>query len=454
MLNFITVIIFVVGSLLSSGSLFKNNLVLALSSTPTTSSTAIDQVEDRVVINFFYSYSCPHCAHEAPFVEQLAESDERVELHAFEVSQNRTNAQLLGKLGEKLQVPVGGVPFTAIGTETLIGYRDDETTGQEIKNKVEACLADYDESCQDQLAEFLTESNQEGVIEEEAGEATGTEDEASENKPLDQEDVIEHKKLNQEEEFEIDLDKELKLPFVGQVKLKTLSLPVLTFLVALLDGFNPCAMWVLVFLISLLLGMKDRRRMWILGTAFILTSGLVYFLFLSAWLNLFLFLGFVFWVRTIVALVALGAGIYCLYDFFTNKDAACKVTKPKKRQQVFSKLKELVKKEHLWGALVGIVLLAFAVNLVELVCSAGLPAVFTQVLSLNELPTWKYYSYLIFYVVIFMLDDMFVFVAAMVTLRLTGIETKYARFSRLIGGFLMVIIGLLLILKPEWLMFG
>jgi len=105
-------------------------------------------------------------------------------------------------------------------------------------------------------------------------------------------------------------------------------------------------------------------------------------------------------------------------------------------------------------ALLGIILLAVAVNAVELVCSAGLPAIYTQVLALANLPTWQYYLYLIFYVIIFMIDDLFVFFAAMITLRVTGIQTKYARYSHLIGGLLMLVIGLLLLFKPGLLMFG
>ena len=92
--------------------------------------------------------------------------------------------------------------------------------------------------------------------------------------------------------------------------------------------------------------------------------------------------------------------------------------------------------------------------MVELVCSAGLPAIYTQILSLSNLPTWQYYFYLGLYILIFMLDDLFVFFTAMFTLKAVGVESKYARYSHLIGGVLMLVIGLLLLFKPEWLMFG
>ena len=102
----------------------------------------------------------------------------------------------------------------------------------------------------------------------------------------------------------------------------------------------------------------------------------------------------------------------------------------------------------------GIIVLAFAVNLVELICSAGLPAVYTQVLALNEMAGWQYYLYISIYIFFFMLDDLLIFFIAMITLEMTGITTKYAKASRLVGGLIMLAIGLMLIFKPGWLMFG
>jgi hypothetical protein len=175
---------------------------------------------------------------------------------------------------------------------------------------------------------------------------------------------------------------------------------------------------------------------------------------MAAWLNLILFLGFIFWIRLIIALVALGGGGYNLREYFINKDSGCKVVGGEKRQKVFEKLKRITQEQKFWLALGGIMVLAAGVNLVELICSAGLPVIFTQVLALSNLATWQYYSYMLIYIFVFMLDDLFVFFTAMITLQLTGITTKYTRISHLIGGILMVVIGILLIFKPEWLMFG
>ena len=246
----------------------------------------------------------------------------------------------------------------------------------------------------------------------------------------------------------------VRIPVLGELNVADLSLPILTLVIAALDGFNPCAMWVLMFLIGILLGMKERVRMWILGGAFMLTSGLVYFLFLAGWLNFYLFLGLTAWMRVVVGLVALLAGIYYLHDYRVNKMGACKVTGGEKRKFVFEEIKILVGKKNFLVSLMGMVVLAVVVNLVELVCSAGLPAIYTQVLTMTMLPTWQYYLYLVFYVGVFMIDDVIVFVGAMVTLRAIGVQGKYSRYSHLVGGILMVIVGLLMVLAPEILMFG
>ena len=247
----------------------------------------------------------------------------------------------------------------------------------------------------------------------------------------------------------------LTLPVFGQVNLKYLSLGAITVIIGALDGFNPCAMWVLVFLINLLLGLDDRKKMWILGSAFIIASGAVYFLFMTAWLNILIFLGFIFWIRIIIGLVALLAGGYNLKEYWTDASGACTLSQGARRQRTMDRLKEtVISTRKFWLALGGIVLLAFLVNLVELICSAGFPVVYLQILSLTPMPFWQYYLYLLLYILIFMLDDIIVFVVAMLTLQLMGVTTRYKRLSNLIGGVLMLLIGVLLIFKPGWLMFG
>ena len=194
--------------------------------------------------------------------------------------------------------------------------------------------------------------------------------------------------------------------------------------------------------------------MWVLGGLFILTSGFIYFLFMAAWLNLLLFLGSLLLIRVVIGLVALGGGAWYLREFVLNKEEVCEVTAPEQRQRMFQRLRALAQERSFALAFLGILALAFLVNLVELICSAGIPAVYVQILTMSGLPAWQYYGYMLLYILVFMADDLVVFVTAMTTLRIAGLTAGYSRASHLIGGVVLVIIGALMLLRPEWLMFG
>ena len=374
-------------------------------------------------VYFFWGDGCPHCMKLKPLMEEWKNTYPQLQFGSYEVYNNPENRETMTEMAEKLNVKNLGVPLTIVGDQAFVGFLNEETTGREIETAIQQLVQKTDPISPVDTLTTPTPS------------------------PTPPPAVTQ----SQTEESQ---DSSIKLPIFGQIDPNLISIPLVTVMIAALDGFNPCAMWALVFLISLLLGLKDRKRMWILGTTFIVTSVLVYFLFLSTWLNLFLFVGMIFWVRLGIGLLALGAGGYYLKNALEKTDTQCKVTASPQRRQVFEKLKALTQQKQFALAFVGIIALAVAVNLVELFCSAGLPAVYTQILALNQLPTWQYYSYLMLYILIFMLDDLIVFFTAMFTLKITGLEGKYARYSHIIGGVLMMAIGLLMLFKPEWLSFS
>ncbi|MDD5099018.1 MAG: hypothetical protein PHP35_01635 [Candidatus Colwellbacteria bacterium] len=376
--------------------------------------------EEKLNIYFFYGDGCPHCAKEEVFLETVKEKYPQINVHSFEIYFHPENIETLQRLNSEMGIEVDGVPLTIIGDTSFVGFSETGSS-EKMEDRINYCL---ENSCTDRAGEIIDASSNESGSEQKEG---------------------------SEEENEIG---KITVPFFGEIDPASFSLPALTVVMGALDGFNPCAMWTLLFLISLLLGMENRKRMWILGVAFIAASAAVYFLFMAAWLNLILFLGFIIWVRIAIGLIALAGGGYNLREFFINKEAVCKVTQGDEKKKIFDKIKSITQMNSLWLALGGIVLLAFAVNLVELVCSAGLPAIYTQILALSNLPVWQYYLYIGLYIFVFMLDDLFVFFAAMITLEMAGITGKYARASKLIGGILMLAIGLLLIFRPEILMFG
>jgi glutaredoxin len=373
--------------------------------------------EPPVAVYLFWTTGCPHCLHEKEFLAALARRDQALKVVALEVSATRENLELFQKVGKLLQADISGVPFTVIGDQHVIGWQDELTTGRAIEAAIREARR---RGAPDVVRQLLT--------------APPPTPPTRADKPT--------------------VPESLTLPLLGQVNLKHLSLGAITVIIGALDGFNPCAMWVLIFLINLLLRLDDRGKMWILGTAFIIASGAVYFLFMTAWLNILIFLGFIFWVRITIGLVALLAGSYNLKEYWTDTASVCTLSYGARRQRTMDRLRETVTKRKFWLALGGIVVLAFLVNLVELICSAGFPVVYIQILSLTPMPFWQYYLYLLLYIVIFMLDDIIVFVAAMITLQLIGVTTRYKRYSNLIGGVLMLLIGVLLLFKPGWLMFG
>jgi len=382
-------------------------------------------------IYFFWGDGCPHCAKEGAYLNMLKNEYSNINIYDFEIYNHSDNVSILQKISQDLKLRIDGVPFVIIGNQQFVGFSD-ISTPDELKTRIEFCL---NNKCQDSVADIIgleksSHSEQKGDSNSDQNIKESLESENTEN------------------------NRDVNLPIIGKIDTTSFSLPLLTIIMGGLDGFNPCAMWTLLFLISLLLGMKDKKRMWILGIVFILVSASVYFLFMAAWLNLILFLGLIIWVRIIIGAIALLGGSYNIKEFFTNKEGGCKITNNEKRQKVFDKIKAITQMHSFWLSLGGIVILAFAVNLVELICSAGLPAVYTQILALSDLATWQYYSYIALYIFIFMLDDLLIFFTAMTTLQMTGITTKYARISKLIGGLLMFTIGLLLIFKPQLLMFG
>ena len=379
---------------------------------------SLAQEQSKIYLTFFYGDGCPHCAKEEIFLDKLEKEFSNLEIRRLEVWSNQANAKLMGDIAQKLNIRVTGVPLTIIGDQAISGYYNDDVTGKRIKNII---ISHSQNGCIEIVGEVIGNDKTEGSVE------------CEEDK----------------EEPEM-----VSLPIIGEINIKNWSLPALTFIIAAVDGFNPCAMWVLLFLISLLIGMENKKKMWTLGTAFIVTSAFVYFLFLAAWLNLFLFLGFIAGIRIIIGIVAIGSGGYHLKEWWFNRNATCRATNDEKRKKIMESLRRVTEQKAFWLSLVGIISVAFAVNLVELVCSAGLPAIYTQVLSISNLSTPIYYLYLLFYIFIFMLDDLLVFIIAMTTLQITGISKKYTHWANLVGGIIILVLGILLIFKPGWVMFG
>ena len=384
--------------------------------------------EGRVVnIHLFYGETCPHCAKEKEFLDEYLADKDNVKLYKYEVWSSEENQKYLAEIQKELANTESGVPYTVIGKKVIVGYSE-SFTPDNIKDAVEY---------------YLDESHK---YKDYAGIITGKVDKDTGN------EIVEGKEKEEEPD-----SYEKTVPILGKINVKEVSLPILAIVLGFVDGFNPCAMWILIFLITMLINMKDRKKMWILGITFILTSGIVYLMFMLAWLNLATFIGKVSYIRFAIALVAVTAGIINLANYIKSlkkKDDGCDVVDKKERKKIMTKIMDITKEKKFIFALLGIMLLAASVNIIELMCSIGIPLLFTQILAMNNLSAGSYALYMFLYILFFLIDDIIVFVISMITLKVTGITTKYTKYSHLVGGIIMILIGLLLIIKPEILMFN
>lgn len=360
--------------------------------------------EDKLAIHFFFSPSCSHCAEQKIFNEELKNEFPEIEVLSHDITLLHEYG-LLETMAQNHSIDPStlGTPTTFIGNEVIIGFKSAETTGVEIR---EAILRALDDS---QVSASSPEPSRESLLQE------------------------------------------MDLPFFGKTDLSTLSLPILAVTLGLIDGFNPCAMWVLVYLIALLMGLGDRKKMAIIVGTFVLASGILYFLFMTAWLNVFIFIGYIRIVTILVGLVALGGGVLSVKSYLEQKDAmVCKVTDKEEKKKIMTDIKALISAPFTWATFLAIIILAFTVNSIEFLCSFGIPAVFTQILALSNLSTLEHYFYIALYDIFFMLDDAIIFGLAVFTL--SGISgEKYSKYCKLVGGIVLLVLGIMLLFAPELL---
>ena len=411
------------------------------------------KADEKVInIHLFYGNGCPHCAAEEEFLSDYLKDRTDVKLYKYEIWYDSHNQGLLSKVQKEMGTTnKNGVPFTVIGKKTIVGYADG-VTDEQIKDAINYYLNnDY----RDYAGEITGKVKKVEVKEDTTKDESKTEDK-KENKMEKADDTT---SIQKEKDKALDeVNKTLKThPILKKINVKNVSLPIIAILLGFVDGFNPCAMWILIFLITMLFNMKDRKKMWILGLTFILTSGIVYLMFMLAWLNLATFISKIAFIRLLIAVIALVVGLINVYkyiDSLKKKDEGCDVVDKKDRKKIMEKIISITHEKKFIIALLGVMVLAASVNIIELMCSIGIPLLFTQILAMNNLSTFSYMIYMLIYIFFFLIDDIVIFVISMVTLKVTGLSTKYTKYSHLIGGIIMLIIGLLLIIKPELLMFN
>jgi len=372
-----------------------------------------------VRLYYFFSPSCPHCQAAAPFIDELKARWPWLEVKKFSVKDNRANAKFYYETALSVGTKALSVPGFVFCRQVLIGYDTAETTGAEIARALESCHE----------RRLANPTASEGAAPPGPVTATGAQTSLAEEKA----------------------GTKVNLPFIGMVDVQAFSLPVLTLVLAGMDAFNPCAFFVLLFLLSLLVHAKSRARMAIVGGTFVLFSGLVYFVFMAAWLNVFLIAGELRVITLIAGLLALTVAALNIKDFFWFKEGPSLSIPESAKPGLFKRMRGIVATGSLGPMLASTVLLAIVANSYELLCTAGFPMVYTRVLTLAQLETWQYYAWLAAYNVIYVIPLLAIVIVFVKTMGARKLSESEGRILKLVSGFMMLGFGLLLLLAPQML---
>jgi thiol-disulfide isomerase/thioredoxin len=384
------------------------------------------QTDGKVNITVLERFDCAHCVDEKAYLNELVKT--RNDINVIFLDIYSTPYDQLFKDVAEAEGLSKSTPITLIGNRVVQGFGTADTTGktfEAIINNMKKVPLEKRNLTFEQIVAMGGTGNSESAGET-CGEVLG---EDCEVEPL-----------------------YVNIPFYGPLDLQAYALPSLSMILGLIDGFNPCAMWALVTFILILMQVGDRRRMWQLVGIFLVAQAVMYYLILNIWLTVWDFVGLDHIVTPIIGVVATSAGIYFLYKWWTYK-GTCTVTDAGERKETGNKMQKLATAPFTIGVVLAIIGLAFSINIIEFACSIGIPQTFTKILDINNLSFLAKQGYMGLYMLMYMIDDLAVFVIALVSMHKLGLATKYANYSSLIGGLLMLLLGLIMLFKPELLIF-
>lgn len=356
---------------------------------------SMDGATDSPTLEIFVSDSCPHCADAKNQLAEIAATYPQVQIVIRTLEQDNNAIAELQEYSRRAGVWPPGVPTFVIGDQILVGFG-----GSQGKARVE--------------------------------------------------ELIEHA-LQGDGPTAVGGHKQIEAETLGNLNLDTLGLPLFTIIMGLLDGFNPCAMWVLLFLLSMLIHLKDRSRMAWIAATFVVVSALVYYAFMAAWLNLFLAIGLSGLVRTGLAILALLMGLFNIKDFLAVGRGFSFSIPESAKPGVYARVRNILRARSLFLSLAGVAVLAVIVNFIEVLCTAGLPAMYTAVLTQQSLSALGYYAYLGLYILAYMADDALMVAIAVTALNSRKLSENTGRLLKLLSGFIMFGLGIVLLVKPELL---
>ena len=385
----------------------------------------------KVKIEYFGRKDCKNCANLEKFLKELSTKRDDFEYVEHKIDESKEEKAFFDETASKLKL-VKGTPIIYIGGHIIQGFNTADTTGKEIENLINSAKA-KDKILT--LKEYL-ESGQAGNVSSNGAVCTG-------------DTVCEVPGLTKGAENQVLVN----IPIINKtVDLTNYSLFTMSLILGTIDGFNPCAMWVLVLFLTALIAVGNKVKMFRVAGLFILAEAVMYFFILNAWIYAWDFVGLDKWVTPLVGIVGIIGGIFFIRNYLKKGDTLeCEVTDFEQRAKISKKIKDIANKPFTLLTALAIIGLALSVNVIEFACSVGIPQTYTKILQINEVPFWTRQFYTFIYIIGYMIDDIIVFGFALMSVNKLQLTTKYSKWVNLFGGILMIILGLIMLIKPSLL---
>lgn len=385
----------------------------------------------KVKIEYFGRKDCKNCANLEKFLKELSTKRDDFEYVEHKIDESKEEKAFFDETTSKLKL-VKGTPIIYINGHIIQGFNTADTTGKEIENLINSGKT-KDKILT--LKEYV-ESGQAGNVSSNGAVCTG-------------DTVCEVPGLTKGAENQVLVN----IPIINKtVDLTNYSLFTMSLILGTIDGFNPCAMWVLVLFLTALIAVGNKVKMFRVAGLFILAEAVMYFFILNAWIYAWDFVGLDKWVTPLVGIVGIIGGIFFIRNYLKKGDTLeCEVTDFEQRAKISKKIKDIANKPFTLLTALAIIGLALSVNVIEFACSVGIPQTYTKILQINEVPFWTRQFYTFIYIIGYMVDDIIVFGFALMSINKLQLTTKYSKWVNLFGGILMIILGLIMLIKPSLL---
>ena len=385
----------------------------------------------KVKIEYFGRKDCKNCANLEKFLKELSTKRDDFEYVEHKIDESKEEKVFFDETTSKLKL-VKGTPIIYIDGHIIQGFNTADTTGKEIENLINSGKT-KDKILT--LKEYV-ESGQTGNVSSNGAVCTG-------------DTVCEVPGLTKGAENQVLVN----IPIINKtVDLTNYSLLTMSIILGTIDGFNPCAMWVLVLFLTALIAVGNKVKMFRVAGLFILAEAVMYFFILNAWIYAWDFVGLDKWVTPLVGIIGIAGGIFFIRNYLKKGDTLeCEVTDFEQRAKISKKIKDIANKPFTLLTALAIIGLALSVNVIEFACSVGIPQTYTKILQINEVPFWTRQFYTFIYIIGYMIDDIIVFGFALMSVNKLQLTTKYSKWVNLFGGILMIILGLIMLIKPSLL---